>query len=366
MTNQIKWSNEPGSRGRSSWLIFVRGDEVIPFAGGDIAGVVVVRGTDYTKNGKWSHTTFRLEVAPGIRHISGRTGWGTGTFAEGLGSAVGKPTPDTWPDMAACLGVSVPAAMEFLRAWRLGAAKALDDVEQKLASLEEAAESPAVDTVTVTVSFGSPRNRDIAAGWWDAPKCIPGFAAEIRKKDAGRGWGADNIDIVGIAGTVISSRHSDGMHGGYYAVQVAVLPGTETEIPPFVSAQEKAARASGVPEALFHAFGGNVERVREFLAKVAALDVSTLDEHEMSCGRARKHAEVVRVSGDPNFFLGGDPNVLCAFIPAPPTEWTTEPACPAPAKNEPVPEPARATPVKDGGEKASDDALAALRERFRK
>ena len=48
--------------------------------------------------------------------------------------------------------------------------------------------------------------------------------------------------------------------------------------------------------------------------KVAKLDVSKLDEHEMSCGRTRKSAEVIRVSGDPDFFLGADPLEVCWYI----------------------------------------------------
>ena len=67
----ISWSDGLGSRSRSPFLLFIKGDEIIPFDGSDIPGVVVVRGTDYAKNGKWSHTTYRLQLADGIRHIAG-------------------------------------------------------------------------------------------------------------------------------------------------------------------------------------------------------------------------------------------------------------------------------------------------------
>ena len=123
-----------------------------------------------------------------------------------------------------------------------------------------------------------------------------------------------NIEVVGISGTVLSVKHSSGMHGGYYAVSVAVIPGTETEIPPFQTAREKAATESGLPENLFRAFNGDENRIREFMAKVARLDAKNLDEHEFSCGRARKEAEVIRVSGDPDFFLGADPLEVCGYI----------------------------------------------------
>lgn len=48
--------------------------------------------------------------------------------------------------------------------------------------------------------------------------------------------------------------------------------------------------------------------------KVAKLNISKLDEHEMSCGRARKQTEVIRASGDPDFFLGADPLEVCWYI----------------------------------------------------
>ena len=309
----ITWSDGIGSRGRNPFLLFVKGDEVIVFHGQNIPGVVVVRGTDYTKNGKWSHTTYRLELASGIRHIAERDGWETGRFVEGLASAVGCKTPDTWADTATALGVSVPSAMELLRSWRPKAAEKLDEVEQSLAALEEVSEQE-TDSVIVTVSFGSPSNRAIREGYWESPKGIPGYVAEIRLKDSSTGWTEGNIEVLGISGTVLSVKHSAGMHGGYYAVSVAVIPGTETEIPAFQTARDTAAKGSGLPESLFNAFNGDEEKIKEFMAKVARLDAKKLDDHEFSCGRARKEAEVIRVSGDPEFFLGADPLEVCGYI----------------------------------------------------
>lgn len=309
----IEWSDQIGNRSRQPWLLLIKGDDVVPFTGGNISGLVVVRGTDYEQAGRWSHATYRLQLADGVRHIAGRNGWETGTFAEGLGSAVGCATPDTWGDMARALGVSVPSAMEFLRGWRPKAALALDEVEQALADLE-AEGSSSSDSVIVVVSFGSPSNRSIREGYWESPKEIPGYEAEIRLRDPSGDWDADNIEVVGISGTVLSVRWAAGMHGGYYAVSVAVIPGTETEIPPFETRREQAARASGLPEELYHAFNGDVERVTAFMEKVGKLNVAALDQHEMSCGRARKQAEVIRVSGDPDFFLGADPLEVCGYI----------------------------------------------------
>lgn len=347
----IRWLDQIGSRGRAPWLLLVRGDEVIPFSGVGIPGVVAVRGTDYTKSGKWSHTTYRLRLADGIRHIAGRSGWETGRFVEGLGAAVGCKTPDTWAETADALGVSVPSAMEFLRSWRPLAANKLDEVEQSLMALEEASSQQETDSVIVTVSFGSPSTHAIRGGFWEAPKGIPDYEAEIRIKDREEGWNEGNIEVVGISGTILSVKHSPGMHGGYYAVSVAVIPGTETEIPYFETAREKAAKESGLPQDLFKAFNGDGEKVREFMAKVEKLDANKLDDHEMSCGRARKKAEVIRVSGDSEFFLGADPLEVCGYI----TEGSL--VTPEP---EPEPEP------KSEKKLNFSDSLAALKAKFGK
>ncbi len=309
----LQYSDGIGSRGRNPFLLLVKGDEVIVFRGQSIPGVVVVRGTDYTKNGKWSHTTYRLQLADGIRHIVGRNGWETSRFVEGLALAVGCATPDTWADTAKALGISVPSAMEFLRSWRQQEAEKLDEIEQSLAKLEEVSKKK-TDSVIVTVSFGSPTNHAVREGYWESPKSIPGYNAEIRKIDASGSWIEGNIVVIGISGTVLSVKYSSGMHGGYYGVSVGVIPGTETEIPPFETAREKAATESGLPKNLFRAFNGDEERIREFMAKVARLDAGKLDEHEFSCGRARKSAEVIRVSGDLEFFLGADPLEVCGYI----------------------------------------------------
>ena len=251
---EVMWSDQIGSRERSPFLLLIKGDEVIPFNGSDIPGVAAIRGTDYEKAGKWSHTTYRLVLGKGVRYVEGRNGWETGRFVEGLGDAIGCETPDTWAEVAEVLGVSVPSAMEFLQSWRPKAAQALDKVEEALFDLEDVDED--VDTVTVTVSFGSPTRREAREGYWNLPKEIPGYEAEIRKTDLDGDWDKGNIDVVGISGTVLSVKYASGHGGGYYAVTVAVLPGTEVEIPPYLpesKSSEKETATRTRPTALSNA-----------------------------------------------------------------------------------------------------------------
>jgi hypothetical protein len=132
----IEWSDGIGHRSRRAWLLLLKGDEITLFQGENLPGVCVVRGTDYTKNGKWSHTTYRIQLADGVRAISGNDGWETSRFVEGLGAACQVKTPDTWEEVSKTLGVSTPSAMGFLRSWRPKAAEKLDEVEEALRLLE--------------------------------------------------------------------------------------------------------------------------------------------------------------------------------------------------------------------------------------
>jgi len=67
----LVWSNQVGSRGRCAWLLFIKGDEIISFTGRDIPGVVVVCDTTYKEVGKWSHTTYYLQLADGVCEVVG-------------------------------------------------------------------------------------------------------------------------------------------------------------------------------------------------------------------------------------------------------------------------------------------------------
>jgi hypothetical protein len=220
------WSDKIGNRGRRPWLLIVDGDTIRPFSGESIPGILVVITADYEKSGKWSGYTYRLLINDRVRTLSGRDGWETGYFAEGLGSLPGRRTPGTWSETAEALGVSTPSAMSFLREWRPKAADRLDKVEADLAVLADAI--PENDITTVVVSFGCPTNRMIADGWWEAPKSIPGFeGGYIALVDPKVGWHEGNIEVGGVKGSVISVVHSTGMHGGYYAVTVVLSSSTQ-------------------------------------------------------------------------------------------------------------------------------------------
>jgi hypothetical protein len=113
--NEFYWADKLGHRGRKPFLLLVRGEEVLKFEGATINGVVAILGMDWKKNGKWSHTTYRLRLADGVRAIAGRMGRETGGLADGIRAATGAERCDTWGEAALAIGVSRAAAERLVR-----------------------------------------------------------------------------------------------------------------------------------------------------------------------------------------------------------------------------------------------------------
>ncbi len=107
------------------------------FRGKTIPGVLAVVGESYTKNGKWSHTTYQLMLGNGVEAIPGKDGWESGTFCEGLAAATRLPT-SRWHEVAEALKVSLEEAKRFLQEWKPKAAARLDQVEADIAALDHA------------------------------------------------------------------------------------------------------------------------------------------------------------------------------------------------------------------------------------
>jgi len=210
----ITYSDEMGSRSRSAWAIVVGpGDEIELFSGETIPGKVAVTGYDFKKNGKWSHYTYRLTVAPGVRFISGHMGWETGSFTEGLRDATGAASCDRWHEVANALGVSLPVAQEFLRGWLPKRSERLDQVESDLASLDEA--SPA-GAATITITYGAPTRAARAEGFWEWPVRVLDEDGEEVGRVSSEGEPSGCIKVL--------KREKAAGHGGGYVSLVLAVP----------------------------------------------------------------------------------------------------------------------------------------------
>jgi hypothetical protein len=218
--SQLEWSNGRGARGRMPWLLFVKSGKVIRFTGESIPGVVAVVGSDYVQNGKWSHTTYRLELAPGVRAIPGRDGWETETFREGLRAATGQPT-DRWYQCANALGVTLAEAQRFLREWRPLAAEHYDQVE---AALEAVATETDDDFEEIAVSFGSPTRRQREAGFWTWPVIVARAGQEIGRLTLdSEGY---KYEVASGPIRILEQSRSGGYGGGYVSIRIAAPAGS--------------------------------------------------------------------------------------------------------------------------------------------
>jgi hypothetical protein len=198
--------------GRLPRLYLAKGGEVRKFIGETIPGFVAVATAEYTQSGKWSNTDYRLVLAPGVRPIYFLSPL-HGTWGDDLAS---------WGEVAEKLGLPIEVAQAVVREEYPSTAERLDKLEE----FASAVEADGAATETVIVSFGSPTNRAISAGYWSLPKSgrtsdgrtvtvVPGQRASGEPD-----WSAPVV-VEPAGANVISSRHKPGMHGGYWTVEVA-------------------------------------------------------------------------------------------------------------------------------------------------
>lgn len=223
MKTKVIYSDQLASRRRRAWAIVIGpGDEIELFTGESIPGKVAVVGYDYEKKGVWSHTTYRLAVAEGVRFLSGHFGFETGrTFLEGLRTATRKPT-DRWHEVANALGVSLPVAQEFLRAWLPKEAQRLDQVEADLASLDEASPTGAA---TISITYGSPTRAARERGFWEWPVRILNEDGQEVGRVSPEGEPSGQVKVL-------KRETSSGYGGGYVSLLIAVPEGCRAEHSP--------------------------------------------------------------------------------------------------------------------------------------
>jgi len=196
------------SAGRRPRLYLAKDGKAFKFSGENIPGVCVIVQSHYEKNGEWSNTTYKLGLVPGVRPLFFLSPI-HGTWGENLGS---------WGEVAEVLGLPVEVAQAIIRAEYKKTAERLDKLEKFALELE----GMGYTTETVVISFGSPSNRAISEGYWESPK--KGATSDGREGviAPGEGGWLNPMVIEPEGAKILSSRHSPGMHGGYYAVEVAV------------------------------------------------------------------------------------------------------------------------------------------------
>jgi len=120
-------NNGIGSRNRRHMnLIIAPGEGIVAFTGQSISPACKVLSEDFNQNGKWSATTWKVEVYAPYRLVTISQDWGMGTYL------VAKDWPSAVAELKKSLADDVPdeAIVRFIRATLPKAALQLDQAEQ--------------------------------------------------------------------------------------------------------------------------------------------------------------------------------------------------------------------------------------------
>lgn len=79
-SSTVQYSDRQGSRDRQIIGYAYCRNQIVMFYGDDIPGILLVSNRDYTKNGKWSHTLYSIQLAPGWKFGEKRQDWDNGDY----------------------------------------------------------------------------------------------------------------------------------------------------------------------------------------------------------------------------------------------------------------------------------------------
>lgn len=189
-------------------LYLVKGLEFRKFEGLSIPGFCAVKTSNYTKNGKWSNTSYEIVLPPAVKEFHMCSPM-HGIYGERYGS---------WGELIAAEGIPYEVAKAIVETEYPRTAKRLNEIEEFVMGLEEG-----VGTETVVISFGSPTNRQISEGWWESEKTgyTEGGMEVVIIPSSEEGW-KKCIVATPSGAKVTDVRTSPGMHGGYVTVTVEV------------------------------------------------------------------------------------------------------------------------------------------------
>jgi len=198
---------QPG--GRRPRLYLVKGDLAMKFRGSSIPGICQVINTQYKQNGKWSNTTYDLDLMPGVRSIY---------FLAPLHGTWGEEFK-SWGEAIADLQLSIETSKRIVKTEYPAVWSRLEETERYFLEKEKLGKEGEV----VVISFGSPTNRAIRNGYWESDKGgVSSTGVEVLiRRDAERGWN-NPILVKPEDGKILNVEWSPGVHGGYYKVEVAI------------------------------------------------------------------------------------------------------------------------------------------------
>jgi hypothetical protein len=204
-----RYNNGRHCGGRYPRLYLAKGSEVRKFTGENIPGFAAIAAEVFEKRGKFSNTDYLLILAPGVRPLY---------FLSPLHGVWGDDLA-SWGEVAQALGLPVEVAQKIIRAEYARTAERLDKLEAFASEIE----AQGATTETVIVSFGAPTRRSIREGYWAKPKTAQTSDGRTVVVEPGPGPDWSKAKAVAPEGAkVLDCRYRPGMHGGYWAIEVAV------------------------------------------------------------------------------------------------------------------------------------------------
>jgi hypothetical protein len=214
----IKFTKQIGSRERRNYLVFRTEGRLHLFRTLDtLPKEVGLISMESTKNGKWSSTTYEFLATNDVTPFEIREGWESGTIIEAT-------TSKYWVDLANFFQVGCGEVHKLFAdnpEWHPEDARELDRREAILVKFQELEEQGGTDYEEVTISWGSPTNRSITAGFWEGGvEAIysPSGKTEIVFKD-------DRL-VEGSLCDLVQYQKVGGYHGGYRTLTMLVPSGT--------------------------------------------------------------------------------------------------------------------------------------------
>ncbi len=205
--NTYNYNDGLCSGGRRPRLYLAKGSEIVKFTGKSIPDFCSIGKESYEKNGKWSNTTYTLNLSAGVRELY---------FLSPLHGVWGSNF-SSWGEVATKLSLPIELVKNIVRTEYPDTAERLDACEKFL----EKNDNSAVETVIV--SFGSPTAAEAEEGYWSKPKSTKTTDGQTvtvgpeNKED----WHNAKI-ICPVGSRIVSSTHTRGSNGGYWAIVISV------------------------------------------------------------------------------------------------------------------------------------------------
>jgi len=206
----IEFVNGLQSGNRKPYLIFIKNADFWVFSGKSIPDVCTVLGGIYKPNGKWSCTTYIIQLMDNVKSyeiISPLHGiWGE--------------TYLSWGEVCEFFNLSVEKAKELVRLLYPKTAERLDMIEH----LQMESEQKCMLDEIITFSFGNPRLHDYNRFWGSQREKVTESGRIVRispdenTEPSPQAW--DHPQCEG--GSILDIKRSPGPHGGYVNIQVMV------------------------------------------------------------------------------------------------------------------------------------------------